>query len=91
LFHCVEKCYEKQNPFILALLIPFLPHGVFSNETPSNMALIQHALTLRRAVRRIVKAFKIHRRFMLARTVYRAMYSLYSPTIVEVIAKHGMI
>lgn len=91
LFHCIEKCYEKQNTFILALLIPFLPHGILSNESMSNLALMVHALKLRRSVRRIVKAFNIHRRLVLARTVHRVMSSWYSPNIVEVIAKHGMI
>jgi hypothetical protein len=91
LFHCIEKCYEKQNPFILALLIPYFPHGFFANETTSNTYVILHAFKLRRSVRRIIKAFTIHRRLILARTLYRAMHSLYSPAIVEIIAKHGMI
>lgn len=89
LFHCVEKCYEKQNSFILALLIPFLPHGYFANETQQNTIVINHAFTMRRATRRIIKSFYIHRRFVLARTLYKSMSKLYSPSITAVIAKHG--
>lgn len=89
LFHCVEKCYKKQNAFILALLIPYLPHGFFAQETSANLFVIINAFKLRCATRRIIRSFKINRRLVLAKTLFKSMNIMYSPSIVEVIAKHG--
>jgi hypothetical protein len=90
-FHCIEKCFEKQNAFILALFIPFLHHGYFTNETPLNIELVCKALRMRRAIKVITKWFLINRRLILARTLYKAMHSSYSPSIMQVIAQHGCI
>lgn len=91
LFHCVEKCYEKKNAFILALLIPYLSKGVFANESTANILIASEALKMKWAVRRIGRALKIHRRLLLAKTLYKAMNQFYSPSIVEIVAKHGSI
>ncbi len=91
LFHCVEKCFEKKNSFVLALLLRYLPHGCFSLETAHNMVVVCEAFKLRRAVSVIIRALKKHRRMVFVRTMYKAMKYMYSPSIVEIIAKHGNI
>ena len=82
---------KKKNAFVLALLIPNLCRGAFSNETSKNTLIACEALKMRWAVRKICHAFKIHRRLVLAKTMYKAMRHSYSPDIVQIIAKHGNI
>jgi hypothetical protein len=89
LFHATEKCFEKHNSFILAVLIPYLPHGCFASETIHNVGIIYKALRLRRAVKTIVKALKKNRRITFVRTLYKAMKCYYSPCIVKMIAEHA--
>lgn len=91
LFHCVEKCFEKQNSFVLALFIPYLKHGFFADETSINLEVVYQAFRLRRAVKTITRWLLINRRLALARTLYKAMHCSYSPSIVHIIASHGCI